>query len=176
MAKSFQKEKPPARINLTLEVDTGGAQKKIELPLRMLMVGDYTGREDGTALEDRELITINKSDATVDKVMKDLDLQLKYTVPNRLKKEEGEEMSVDLKIDDMKAFNPEQVALQVPELKRMLAMRNLLEDLRNRVVSMKQFGKQLGEIVKDKDALEALTAELNRIVAEDEGGAPEAGD
>ena len=77
---------------------------------------------------------------------------------------------VKLKLENMKSFHPEQVAKQVPELNRMLAMRNLLQDLRNRVVSMSQFRKQLEKIVKDKDALEKLAGELDQFVAPGEDG------
>ena len=41
MTQSFQKEKPPARVNLFLEVTQGTARKKVELPLRILVVGDF---------------------------------------------------------------------------------------------------------------------------------------
>lgn len=46
MADSFQNEVPKARINLRLNLHTGGAQKKVELPLKLLTVGDLsrTGR------------------------------------------------------------------------------------------------------------------------------------
>lgn len=162
MAKSFQREKPPARINLFLEVQTNGALKKKELPLRMMMLGDYTGREDDRALEDRESININKDN--FNSVMNSMDLNLGYTVEDSLK-EGDEEMKVDLKFENLKSFHPEQVAKQVPELNRMLAMRNLLQDLRNRVVSMSEFRKQLEHIVKDKDALEKLAGELDKFVA-----------
>ncbi|WP_224795598.1 type VI secretion system contractile sheath small subunit, partial [Pseudomonas fluorescens] len=34
MASSFQNEVPKARVNIKLDLHTGGAQKKIELPLK----------------------------------------------------------------------------------------------------------------------------------------------
>lgn len=165
MAKSFQKEKPPARINLFLEVDKGDAKEKLELPQRMLMVGDYTGREDSTPVSEREVVNINKDN--FQSVMKAMDLQASMTVKNRLKPDSDEDLKVDLKFEDLNAFSPEEVAKQIPELNRLVAMRNLLQDLRNRVVSMSQFRKQLEQIVKDKDSLDKLTEELDRLVARD---------
>lgn len=161
MSKSFQKEKPPSRINLFLELEKGDAQEKVELPLRMLMLGDYLGREDATPLEDREAINITSDN--FDAVMESLDLSLQYTVEDRLREGDGE-IEVNLDIDNMDDFSPENVARQVPELTRMLAMRNLLQDLRNRVVSTSQFRKKLEEIVHDKDTLGKLAAELDQIV------------
>ena len=46
MSQSFQHEKPPARVNLFLEVAKGDATERVELPMRMLVVGDFTNRED----------------------------------------------------------------------------------------------------------------------------------
>ena len=40
MAGSFQNEIPPARVNIKLDIDKGGAQKKTELPFKMLVLGD----------------------------------------------------------------------------------------------------------------------------------------
>lgn len=174
MAQSFQREKPPARINLFLEVDTGDAQEKIELPMRLLVMGDYKGREDSTPVAQREITNLNKDN--FEDVLRSMEIKLDYTVPDTLKGGD-EEMKVSLDVDSMKAFSPEEVARQVPQLNRMLAMRNLLQDLRNRVVSANDFRKQLEKIVKDEAALEQLAAELDQIVKQDaeggEGDAPE---
>ena len=158
---SFQKEKPPSRINLFLELQKGDAQEKVELPLRLLMMGDYLGREDETPLGDRESINITSDN--FDAVMESMDLALDYTVPDRLSEDDGE-ISVELDIQNMKDFTPERVARQVPQLTRLLAMRNLLQDLRNRVVSTREFRKKLEEIVSDDDALKALAEELDQFV------------
>lgn len=171
MAKSFQHEKPPARINLFLEVATGGAKKKMELPLRMLVMGDFLGRETGEDLADREIINMNKDN--FEDVMKSSDLKLEYTVADKLKGGDNE-MKVDLNFDSMKSFNPEEVARQIPQLDRLLATRNLLQDLRNRIISMGDFRKQLESVIKD-DAMRAkLLGELDQFVTGgDEGGEEE---
>ncbi|MCH8031591.1 MAG: type VI secretion system contractile sheath small subunit [Bacteroidetes bacterium] len=171
MAQSFQREKPPARINLFLEVATGDAQEKLELPMRLLVMGDYKGRKDGTPVADREILNLNKDN--FETVLSSMDIKLDYTVPDTLKGGD-EEMMVSLDIDSMKSFSPEEVVRQVPQLNRMMAMRNLLQDLRNRIVSLPDFRRQLEKIVKDDAALEQLKAELDQIVMqEEEGGAPD---
>ena len=161
MAQSFQREKPPARVNLFLEVSKGDAQQKIELPMRLMVLGDYKGRPDSTPLAEREVINLNKDN--FEDVLKSMDAKLEYAVEDTFKGGD-EEMKVDLNITSMKSFDPEEVAKQVPQLNRMLAMRNLLQDLRNRVVSANDFRKQLEGIVKDQAALEKLAAELDQFV------------
>jgi type VI secretion system protein ImpB len=160
-SESFQKEKPPARINLFLEVLKGDAKKKVELPLRLLMLGDYSQKESNVALADREKININKDN--FGQVMKSLDLGTGMAVPDRLKGGDAE-MKVDLKFNDLNSFTPEEVAKQVPQLARLIATRNLLQDLRNRIISINDFRKELERVVKDKNALAKLTDELNKLM------------
>jgi type VI secretion system protein ImpB len=170
MAQSFQREKPPARVNLFLEVSKGDAQQKIELPMRLMVLGDYKGRPDSTPLAERELINLNKDN--FEDVLKSMDAKLEYAVEDTFKGGD-EEMKVELDITSMKSFDPEEVAKQVPQLNRMLAMRNLLQDLRNRVVSANDFRKQLEGIVKDEKALEKLAAELDQFVQKTDSDAEE---
>ena len=170
MAQSFQREKPPARVNLFLEVAKGDAQEKIELPMRLMVLGDYKGRPDDTPLAEREVINLNKDN--FEDVLKSMDAKLEYVVKDTMRGGD-EEMKVDIDIDSMDSFSPEEVAKQVPQLNRMLAMRNLLQDLRNRVVSANDFRKQLEQIVKDEGALEKLAAELDQFVPKEEKGSDE---
>jgi type VI secretion system protein ImpB len=169
MAKSFQHEKPPARINLFLEVQKGDAKKKVELPMRLLVTGDFTGKESDVPVEDREVINLNKDN--FEKVMKSMDLGVDMNVENKLGGEG--EIPVNLKIENMKDFSPDEIAKQVPALSRLLAARNLLQDLRNRLISVRDFRNQLETIITDEAARNELLAELEKVVPsvkEDEGG------
>jgi type VI secretion system protein ImpB len=161
MAESFQKEKPPARINLFLEVLKGNAKKKMELPLRLMVLGDFTQTESGTPLTEREKINLNKDN--FQGVMKSSNLGLEMTVKDRLKGGDAE-MKVNVKFNDLTSFHPEEVAKQVPQLGKLMAMRTLLGDLRNRVISMNDLRKELERIVKDKNALAQLSGELDKLV------------
>ena len=164
MAQSFQKEKPPARVNLFVEVDTDGAEQKTELSHRALVLGDYTGREDDTPLEEQAPIPVDKNN--FESVLKDLDVRAQFDVENKLNREGGD-LPVELRFDSMKSFTPEEVAKQVPAVKRLLAMRFLLQDLRNRVVSTRDFRKELERVVKDEGALRELADRLDAIVPPD---------
>ncbi len=168
MAKSFQHEKPPARVNLFLEVETGGALKKVELPLRMLVLGDFLGREVDEEVADREITNINKDN--FEDVLKSSDLGLEYNVKDKLRGGDNE-IKVNLKFDSMKSFRPEEVAKQIPELDKLLAARNLLQDLRNRLISVGQFRKELESVIKDEALREKLLSELGEVVT---GGDEEA--
>jgi len=165
MAESFQKEKPPARINLFLEVMKGDAKKKMELPLRLLALGDYSQSGSDVPLSEREKININKDN--FQQVMKSMNLNIDVTVKDRLKGGDAE-TKVDLKFEDLKSFEPEEVAKQVPQLAKLLSTRTLLQDLRNRAISTNEFRKELERVVKDKGALAELKGELDKLLPPNE--------
>jgi type VI secretion system protein ImpB len=166
MAKSFQHQKPPSRIDLTLDVATGDAKEKVELPLRLLVMSDLTGKKEDTPISEREVISV--TDNNFDDVMESYDLDLECVVPDNLRGEG--DMKVELEFDNLDDFEPEQVAQQVPELSRLLAARNLLKDLRNRLISMREFREQLEEIITDEEARQELLGELKNVVPEEDSG------
>jgi type VI secretion system protein ImpB len=165
MASSFQNEIPPARINLKLDVGKGDAKKKIELPLKMLVVGDFSSKEHDERVVEREKISINKNNFT--QVMESMDLQLKYSVDDKISGKEGS-IPVDLNIKNMDSFKPENVAKEIPQLSRLLGARNLLKDLKSNLLDNREFRKRLEEIVKDPGAAKNLLEELKKIVPEEE--------
>ena len=169
MPDSFQHQKPPSRVDLTLDVATGDASEEVELPLRLLVMSDLTGETDKTPVDDREIIRINSSN--FEEVMESYDLSLEYTVPDRLT-DEGE-LKVELDFDGLDSFEPEAVAQQVPELSRLLAARNLLKDLRNRLISMGEFRSELEKILDDEESKAQLLEELEDIVPEVRNGSVE---
>ena len=70
---------PKERVNITYKPATGDAKEEIELPFRMLVLGDFNRRPDETPLEDRQKIDINKDN--FNKVLKEQDVRLQASVP-----------------------------------------------------------------------------------------------
>ena len=93
MSKSFQNEVPPSRINIKLDLHTGGAQKKVELPLKLLVTGDYSNGQDKRDLAEKEKVNINKNN--FDSVLSDFNPKANLTVKNTLSPAGGE-MNVNL--------------------------------------------------------------------------------
>ena len=166
--ESFQNEIPPSRVNIRYVKDTGGATEEVELPLKMLVVGDFTGREDETPLEDRKRISIDKNN--FGEVLKEEHLGVDLVVPNTPLGGD-EEMAVKLQFNSLDDFTPTGIARQIPELNTMLEVRNLLKDLKARVISNREFRKELEKILKDKSQMDAVMAELDKIApVSGEGG------
>lgn len=113
MADSFQNEVPKARINLKLDLHTGGASKKMELPLKLLVAGDFSNGQESAQISEREKVNITKNN--FDSVLSEYSPKLNLTVKNTLSDDGGEE-NVQLTFQSMKDFTPEQVAAQIPPL------------------------------------------------------------
>jgi type VI secretion system protein ImpB len=175
MAQSFQNEIPKARVNITLDVETGGASKKVDLPFKMLVVGDYSNGKGTGRITERERINITSEN--LEAVMQELKPSVRYTVPNRIKEGDAE-LTVDLSFDSLKAFTPESVASNVPELANLIAMRNLLKDLKSNLLDNTRFRRELERIVQTQPELEGLSKELQALVAsgDDAKATDEAGD
>ncbi|AUU85750.1 type VI secretion system contractile sheath small subunit [Leclercia adecarboxylata] len=159
MADSFQNEVPKARINLKLALHTGGAQKKVELPLKILTVGDFSNGKETRMLSEREKININKNN--FDSVLAEFNPEINLAVQNTLSGD-GEE-NIRLQFSSMKDFEPEQVARQIPQLRAMLAMRNLLRDLKSNLLDNATFRKELEKILKDPALTQELRDEMSAL-------------
>lgn len=160
MSNSFQNEIPKARVNIKLDVHTGGAQKKMELPLKLVVMGDYSNGKEDRPLSERKKVNINKNN--FNSVLADFSPSLNLTVENTLAGD-GSEDSVKLNFNEMKDFEPEQVARQIPHLRAMLAMRNLLRDLKSNLLDNVTFRKELEAILKDPTLSDELRSELNAL-------------
>lgn len=162
MAGSFQNEIPPARINLKLDVGKGDAKKKMELPLKMMVMGDFSMKQKDERVVDRQKIDLNKNN--FEQVMEGMDLSLKYVADDKLSGQEGKGLPVNLQIKNMKSFNPENVAKNIPSISRLLAARNLVKDLKSNLLDNREFRKRLESVLKDGKASQELLDQLKKIV------------
>lgn len=148
---------PKERVNITYKPATGDAQENIELPLKLLMMGDYTLRPDDRMVEDRKPINVDKDN--FNEVMRSQNLSLKLNVENKLS-EEGGQMAVDLKFNTLNDFSPESIANQVPEMNKLLQLRTALQALKGPLGNIPEFRKKLQELLDDVEAREKLLKEL----------------
>jgi len=149
---------PRERVNIVYRPAIGDAKEEVELPLKLMVLSDYTGRPDDRPLEKREPINIDKDN--FNEVLKAQGVSLNLNVPNRLSGRPEDEMSVKLKVESMKDFGPEAVVGQVPELKRLLDLRESLKSLKGPMSNVPEFRKKIQELVKDETARKQLLKEM----------------
>ena len=149
---------PKERINIVYKPATGDAKEEIELPLKLLLLGDYTMRPDDRPLDERKPVNIDKDN--FGEVMRKHDLKLDLNTANRLSSEENEELAVSLKFSDLKDFSPEGVVRQVPELNKMLELREALTALKGPLGNIPAFRKMIESALADDDNRGQLLKEL----------------
>jgi type VI secretion system protein ImpB len=161
MQDSFQHEIPKARVNITLDIETGEGRKKKELPMKLLVIGDFSNGQTNGPIAQRERINIGKNN--FDQVLKELKPNLNFTVPNRIKNNNSE-LKVNIKLNSLRDFHPEELVKQLPELRNLLAMRNLLKDLKANVIDNATFRQELEKIIHDETNLQQLRQQLNQLL------------
>ena len=149
---------PKERVNIVYRPATGDAKEEVELPLKVLVMGDFTGQADDRPVEERDPVTIDKDN--FDEVLKARNINLDVTVPNKLSGKEDDEMNVSLKFESMKDFNPESIAKNTPELNRLLELRESLTALKGPLSNIPEFRKKIQELIKDEKTRELLLKEL----------------
>ncbi|OOF70629.1 type VI secretion system contractile sheath small subunit [Rodentibacter caecimuris] len=154
---------PKERINIKYTPATGGQGEEVELPLKLLVTGNFKGVPEELSLEERETVSINKHN--FDAVMKQSELTVDMAVPNRLEDgAEDQDMSVSLKIESMADFSPDNIAKQVPQLNKLLELREALLALKGPMGNIPAFRNKLQELISDQSAREALEKELAIIL------------
>ncbi len=158
MSTKEQSVAPKERVNITYKSATGDAREEVELPLKILAIGDYRGREDTRPVEERKPINVDKD--SFDEVLREHAPTVDLSVPNRLGGDESGELGVHLEIRSMKDFEPERIARAVPEMAKLLALREQLTALKGPLGNVPAFRKKLAALLDDESARSSLEAEL----------------
>lgn len=148
---------PQERVNIRYKTETGGAVEEVELPLRLLVVGDFTGRADATPIEERQPVNIDKHN--FDEILKAQKVGMTLQVDNVVKPE-NKELAVNLRFDSMRDFEPEQVARQIPELRELLELREALTELKGPLSQNAEFRKRLQKLLDDENQRSSILDEI----------------
>lgn len=152
---------PKERINIKYVPSTGDQQSEMELPLKLLVLGDFKGHPEDSQLEERKTVQVDKSN--FESVMKEASLSISATVDNKLTDEDGAELSVDLKFDSLKDFSPDSIGEQVPEIQKLIELREALVALKGPLGNIPAFRAKLQELIATEESREKLLSELQQM-------------
>ncbi|HEX8407972.1 MAG TPA: type VI secretion system contractile sheath small subunit, partial [Thermoanaerobaculia bacterium] len=131
MSESTQKKltriRPP-RVQISYDVETGGAIEKKELPLVVGILADLAGKPEGpvTPIKHRKFVEIDRDN--FNDVMASIAPRLAFQVDNKLQNDDTK-MNVELKFRKLDDLRPEQVVQQVDTLRKLFEARQRLNDL-----------------------------------------------
>jgi type VI secretion system protein ImpB len=158
--KKLERVRPP-RVNISYDVETGGAIEMKELPFVMGVLGDFSGQpvEPLAKLKDRKFV-----DVTLDKyddVLASMKPHLAISVENKLSEDANAgKLGVDLTFKSLDDFSPDAVARQVKPLRELLDLRTKLSDLRGTLQGNDKLEDILQSTLGDADKMNKLKAEL----------------
>ena len=156
-SKSAGSVAPKERINISYRPATGNAKESVELPFKVLVLGDFDLKESKDSLEDRAMTNINN--ANFDDVMAEMDLSLDFTVPD-LVTSRGGDIRVNIDIDKLADFYPDNICNNVPELTQILALREALKSLKGPLGNSPSMRKRVQSILSDGASRKALMKEI----------------
>jgi type VI secretion system protein ImpB len=131
MGESVQKKltriRPP-RVQITYDVETGGAIEKKELPLVVGVMADLAGKPDGPVvpIKHRKFVEIDRDN--FNDVMASIGPRLAFAVENKLV-DDNTKMNVELRFKKFDDLRPESIVQQVESLKKLFDARQRLNDL-----------------------------------------------
>jgi type VI secretion system protein ImpB len=157
--KKLERVRPP-RVNISYDVETGGAIETKELPFLMGVLADLSGKpaEALPRLKDRKFVEITPDN--FDTVLKSMKPRVQFSVENKLQPESGSKIGVDLTFESLDDFSPEAVAKKVGPLKELLDLRTKLADLRGSLQGNDKLDEILQTTLNDSAAMKKLESEV----------------
>ncbi len=158
---SIQDDIPRSRINLRYRTEIQGTAQMLELPFRVMVLGDLssgsaTDRE--VDLESRRLRSL--TDKNLDSVMENMRMSLNFKVTNRIDPSSDSTLDVSIPIKNRRSFTPGNVADSVPKIRSLLLLRKLLLEMQSNIDNRKDLRRVIQEIWSNPEQLKTLQKEL----------------
>jgi len=130
------------RVQITYDLETGGASRRKELPFVLGVLGDFAGQPEKPLprLREREFVEVGQGNFNA--VMKHMQPRLVVRVDNKLSADDSK-LAVTLRFESLDDFDPEHVAHQVEPLRRLIEARRQLAALRATLRTQPQLRERL---------------------------------
>ena len=149
----------PPRVQITYDVEVGGAIEMKELPFVVGVMGDFVGKSEDPllAFKNRKFVEIDPDN--FDQVMAGMAPRLAYTTDNKLQ-DDGSKLGVELKFKSIEDFEPDRIVQQVEPLRKLVEAREKLSDLRSKMDGNEKLESMLEDIISNQDKQKQLSDAL----------------
>lgn len=144
------------RVQIEYDVETYGAEKKVQLPFVMGVLADLSGKpaEPLAPVADRKFLEIDVDN--FDDRMKAMKPRVAYMVPNTLTGEGN--IAVDITFESMDDFSPAAVARKVDALNKLLEARTQLSNLLTYMDGKSGAEDLIAKVLADPALLQSLAS------------------
>ncbi len=149
----------PPRIQITYDVEIGGAIELKELPFVVGVLGDFVGKPEESlpALKNRKFVEVDPDN--FNQVLAGMNPRLAYTTDNKLQ-DDGSKMGVELKFKNIEDFEPDNIVQQIEPLRKLVEARKKLSDLRSKMDGNEKLETMLEDIISSADKQKELSQAL----------------
>ncbi len=149
----------PPRVQITYDVEIGGALELKELPFVVGVLGDFVGKpeEPLPGVKQRKFVEVDRDN--FDQVLSGMKPRLAFTTENKLQ-DDGSKMGVELKFNSIEDFEPDNVVQQVDPLRKLVEARQKLSDLLSKMDGNDKLESLLNEVVANADKQKELSDSL----------------
>src|SRR5881227_2875138 len=158
------------RVQITYDVETGGAMQKTELPFVVGVMADLSGQPSTPlkALKERKFTNVDRDN--FNDILDKSAPRLAMKVQNKLT-DEDTKLAVELNFKTMDDFEPAKVAEQIGPLKELLDMRQRLTQLLTKMEGNDKLETLLADVLTNTEKAAALAKEMG-LGGEAAGEAP----
>jgi type VI secretion system protein ImpB len=162
MAESIQKKLDRVRrprVQITYDVEDGGALKKVELPFVVGVLADLSGDNAANlpAMKERKFDEIDRDN--INERLKAAAPEVAMRVNNTLTGD-GSQLGLKLKFESMDDFSPAAIAQQVEPLKKLLQERERLNEVLAKMESNQKLEDILGQVMSNTEKVQALAKKM----------------
>lgn len=156
----------PPRVQITYDVETGGAIELKELPFVVGVMGDFVGKpqEALPVLKNRKFVEIDRDN--FDQVLAGMKPRLAYTTENKLQ-DDGSKVGVELNFNKIEDFEPDNIVQQVEPLRKLVEARQKLSDLLSKMDGNDKLETILNDVIADAGKQKELSDALGIQAKED---------
>lgn len=156
------------RVQITYDVETGGAMKKVELPFVVGVLADLSGQPSKAlpTLKERKAVFIDRDN--FNEVMAKAGTRLAMRVPNQVS-DPNTKLAVELNFKHIDDFEPARIAEQIEPLKKLLEMRGELTQLLNRMEGNDKLEQLLADVLANTEKAAAVA----KVIDAPAGAPPE---
>lgn len=157
----------PPRVQITYDVEIGGAIELKELPFVIGVLGDFVGKPEEAlpALKNRKFVEIDPDN--FNQVLSGMAPRVAFTTENKLQ-DDGSKMGIELKFNNIEDFEPDNIVQQVEPLRKLVEARQKLSDLRSKMDGNEKLENILEDIISNQDKQKQLSDALGLNSAKEE--------
>ena len=149
----------PPRVQITYDVELGGAIELKELPFVIGVMGDFAGSpaEPMGPLKNRKFVEVDPDN--FNQVMAGMKPRVAFSVDNKLQ-DDGSKMGVDITFNSIEDFEPDNIVQQVEPLRKLVEARQKLSDLRSKMDGNEKLENLLNDVISNSDKQKQLSDAL----------------